>query len=346
MPVLVSNLGMPLDGDERAVIQAALARAGVKEDEVSGVEIVRKSLDRRRGRLGFSYTLRIALLDESAGPGPHPGRSVGAAGRGGGAAGDSRRRRAARGAARRDRLRPGRAVRGADPRAPRAQARDPRARRRDERPRDEDPRPEPRRRPRSGVQLPLRRGRRRDLERRKADVPQQGPAEPPGAARIRTAQRARFDHVRLPPAPRLGPHPRGHGTHPPGDPVARRRVPVPLPRHAGRARRARERSWWRPRRATSPPGPSSWRRGIRRASSCASFTGTASRWSGSRSSSATASSIPRSSSIARSGVRPRETRGSDTRTTSSSRTSAESRSSRSACARAARSSPRCRTWRT
>ena len=65
MPVLVSNLGMPLDGDERAVIQAALARAGVTQAEVSGVEIVRKSLDRRRGRLGFQYTLRIALLDEA-----------------------------------------------------------------------------------------------------------------------------------------------------------------------------------------------------------------------------------------------------------------------------------------
>jgi uncharacterized protein len=64
MPVLVSNLGMPLEGDERTVIQTALARVGVKEDEVSGVEIVRKSLDRRRGRLAFSYTLRIVLLDE------------------------------------------------------------------------------------------------------------------------------------------------------------------------------------------------------------------------------------------------------------------------------------------
>jgi uncharacterized protein len=64
MPVLVSNLGMPLDGDEHALIRMALARAGVAEPEVAGVEIVRKSLDRRRGRLGFSYTLRITLHDE------------------------------------------------------------------------------------------------------------------------------------------------------------------------------------------------------------------------------------------------------------------------------------------
>jgi uncharacterized FAD-dependent dehydrogenase len=64
MPILVSNLGMPLDGDENVLIRSALARAGVTEPEVAGVEIVRKSLDRRRGRLGFSYTLRIALHDE------------------------------------------------------------------------------------------------------------------------------------------------------------------------------------------------------------------------------------------------------------------------------------------
>src|SRR5262245_55062568 len=66
MPVLVSNLGMPLDGDEGALIRVALARAGLKADEVAGVEIVRKSLDRRRGRLELSYTLRIALHDEPA----------------------------------------------------------------------------------------------------------------------------------------------------------------------------------------------------------------------------------------------------------------------------------------
>jgi uncharacterized FAD-dependent dehydrogenase len=47
------------------VIKAALVRAGITEQEVAGVEIVRRSLDRRRGRLGFSYALRIALHDES-----------------------------------------------------------------------------------------------------------------------------------------------------------------------------------------------------------------------------------------------------------------------------------------
>jgi uncharacterized FAD-dependent dehydrogenase len=65
MPVVVSNLGMPLDGDENAVIRTALMRAGVTEPEVAGVEILRRSLDRRRGRLAFSYTLRIALRDEA-----------------------------------------------------------------------------------------------------------------------------------------------------------------------------------------------------------------------------------------------------------------------------------------
>jgi uncharacterized protein len=64
MPVLVSNLSMPLDGDERALIRTALSRAGVTEAEVAGIEIVKKSLDRRRGRLAFSYTLRFALHDE------------------------------------------------------------------------------------------------------------------------------------------------------------------------------------------------------------------------------------------------------------------------------------------
>jgi uncharacterized FAD-dependent dehydrogenase len=65
MPVVVSNLGMPLDGDETRLVESALARAGVGRDEVAGVEIVRRSLDRRRGRLFFSYTVRIALRDEA-----------------------------------------------------------------------------------------------------------------------------------------------------------------------------------------------------------------------------------------------------------------------------------------
>jgi uncharacterized FAD-dependent dehydrogenase len=65
MPIIVSNLGMPLEGDERGVIRAAFLRAGVTESEVSGVEILRRSLDRRRGRLGFSYVLRISLHDEA-----------------------------------------------------------------------------------------------------------------------------------------------------------------------------------------------------------------------------------------------------------------------------------------
>ncbi len=64
MPLRVSQIRMPLDGDESQVIHRALRRAGISADEIESVELVRKSMDRRRRVPEFVYTVDIHLAEE------------------------------------------------------------------------------------------------------------------------------------------------------------------------------------------------------------------------------------------------------------------------------------------
>jgi uncharacterized protein len=63
MPLRVSEVRMPLHGDEKSVVARALERAGLDPDEVASVELVRKSLDRRRRYPELVYTFDFHLKD-------------------------------------------------------------------------------------------------------------------------------------------------------------------------------------------------------------------------------------------------------------------------------------------
>ena len=64
MPVEISELRLPLHGEEKALLATALERAGLEESEVASVEIARRSLDRRRATPVLSFTLRLHLHEE------------------------------------------------------------------------------------------------------------------------------------------------------------------------------------------------------------------------------------------------------------------------------------------
>ena len=61
MPLRVSEIRLPLDGDESTVIPRALRRARVQADEVASIELVRKSVDRRRRHSELVYTFDLHL---------------------------------------------------------------------------------------------------------------------------------------------------------------------------------------------------------------------------------------------------------------------------------------------
>lgn len=63
MLLRVSEMRMPIDGDEQALIADAIRRAGLDRDEVASVELSRKSLDRRRGRVELVYTFDLHLVE-------------------------------------------------------------------------------------------------------------------------------------------------------------------------------------------------------------------------------------------------------------------------------------------
>ncbi len=67
MPVVVHEVRVPIEAEESQVYAMALGRAGLAESEVSRMEIVRRSLDRRRGLI-LSYTVELHLLDDSKPP--------------------------------------------------------------------------------------------------------------------------------------------------------------------------------------------------------------------------------------------------------------------------------------
>ena len=64
MPLRVSQIRLPLDGDESTVIDRALKRARLRADEISSVELVRKSMDKRRRPAEFVYTLDLHVADD------------------------------------------------------------------------------------------------------------------------------------------------------------------------------------------------------------------------------------------------------------------------------------------
>jgi len=67
MPIVVHEVRVPIDVGEDEVFAMATARAGVPNVDVARAEIVRRSLDRRRG-LVLSYTVELHLNDESGPP--------------------------------------------------------------------------------------------------------------------------------------------------------------------------------------------------------------------------------------------------------------------------------------
>ncbi|MFT7616821.1 MAG: putative FAD-dependent dehydrogenase [Planctomycetota bacterium] len=64
MPLRVSQIRLPLDGDESQVLPRALRAAGLDEADVASIELVRQSMDRRRRSPEFVYTVDIHLVDE------------------------------------------------------------------------------------------------------------------------------------------------------------------------------------------------------------------------------------------------------------------------------------------
>ncbi|MCB9832444.1 MAG: NAD(P)-binding protein [Planctomycetes bacterium] len=75
MPLRVTEIRMPLGGDESGLVPRALKRARLDPAEVASVELVRKSMDRRRSSPEFVYSFDFHLID--------PARIRAALGRGG-----------------------------------------------------------------------------------------------------------------------------------------------------------------------------------------------------------------------------------------------------------------------
>ena len=67
MPIRISELRFPLSVDEADVAPAALRRAGVKPEDLESIELVRKSLDRRRRLPELVYTLDLHLKETALG---------------------------------------------------------------------------------------------------------------------------------------------------------------------------------------------------------------------------------------------------------------------------------------
>ena len=65
MPLRVNEVRVPVEGDERMLLARALQKAGLKDDDVTSLEVVRRSLDRRRADPVFSFTVDLHLADES-----------------------------------------------------------------------------------------------------------------------------------------------------------------------------------------------------------------------------------------------------------------------------------------
>ncbi|MEE9391248.1 MAG: FAD-dependent oxidoreductase [Planctomycetota bacterium] len=77
MPLRVTEMRMPLDGDERALAQRALQHAGLEASDVSSIELVRQSVDKRRRPPVFVCTFDLHLAPHAKAPKRFPrGRKV------------------------------------------------------------------------------------------------------------------------------------------------------------------------------------------------------------------------------------------------------------------------------
>ena len=68
MPLRVHQIRVPVDGDEAELLKQALRKAGVGADAVRSLEVVRRSLDRRRRTPVFSFTVDLHLREGMRGP--------------------------------------------------------------------------------------------------------------------------------------------------------------------------------------------------------------------------------------------------------------------------------------
>lgn len=65
MPLRVNEIRVPIDGGEQDLLARALKKAGLRPDEVTNLQVVRRSLDRRRREPMFAFTVDLHLVDES-----------------------------------------------------------------------------------------------------------------------------------------------------------------------------------------------------------------------------------------------------------------------------------------
>lgn len=67
MPLRVSEVRVPVDGGDGVLLARALRKAGLNDEDVTSLEVVRRSIDRRRAEPVFSFTVDLHLADESRG---------------------------------------------------------------------------------------------------------------------------------------------------------------------------------------------------------------------------------------------------------------------------------------
>src|SRR5690606_23510838 len=73
MPHIVEKIFLALDESERLLGPKAAAHLGVKPQNITGLRVLKRSLDARKGhRLGFLYKVSVTLIGEP----PDRGRSL------------------------------------------------------------------------------------------------------------------------------------------------------------------------------------------------------------------------------------------------------------------------------
>jgi uncharacterized protein len=63
--LLISQLRLPIDHDERSLMMACAKGIGVSPDELLNWSVVKRATDARRGSVEFSYTLHVEVKDEA-----------------------------------------------------------------------------------------------------------------------------------------------------------------------------------------------------------------------------------------------------------------------------------------
>ena len=246
----LTELRLPLEHSDAALHDAVVARLGVDAADLRAFTVFRRGYDaRKKSAIVFVYTIDCDVADEAAVLARHAGdphvRPAPDTGYRFAAHAPGRFRHQRPSATGRGRLRAVRHLRRAAPRPDGPPAARSRARQGRARAHEGHLGPVAARRPRSGVERAVRRGRRRHLLRRQALEPDQRPAPPDaqGHRRVRRRRRARGDPLRRQAAHRHVPAGRRGRAHAPRDRAARRRGPL---------RRARRRPAHRGRRGARP----------------------------------------------------------------------------------------------